>query len=210
MCVTVDDRQLADEWIEAMGLKTVGQVLSHVQRENRLVVNLLIDGREPDLSRIAAVKQAPLDGHDLYIETAEPRQMAMEVLAEVDAQLAEADRLRKEAVDLLQRSQPATAMERLSGCFTTWNNAQESLTKTAQLLRIDLDLVRVEMRSLNEVLSDFTGQLRQIREALEGRDFVTLGDILEYEATQTCTHWRQAVEAIREIVNAKQDVTRNA
>jgi hypothetical protein len=203
MPVTVDHEQLADDKIAEMGLKTVGQVLSHVQRDNRLIVNLLIDGCEPDLSRLSVVKASPLNGHNLYIETAEPRAMAMEVLAEVDAQLAEADRLRKEAVDLLQRNHPAPAMERLSGCFSTWNNAQESVTKTAQLLRIDLDLVMIEMRSLSDLLSDFTGQLREIREALEGRDFVTLGDILAYEATQTCTHWRQALEAIREIVRGR-------
>jgi hypothetical protein len=203
MPVTVDHEQLADDKIAAMGLKTVGQVLSHVQRENRLVVNLLIDGCEPDLSSLSTVKAAPLNGHSLFIETAEPRAMALEVLDEVDAQLAEADRLRKEAVELLQRNHPAPAMERLSGCFTTWNNAQESVTKTAQLLRIDLDLVMIEMRSLSDVLSDFTGQLREIREALEGRDFVTLGDILAYEATQTCTHWQQALEAIREIVRER-------
>jgi hypothetical protein len=203
MPVTVDHEQLADEKIEAMGLRTVGQVLSHVQRENRLVVNLLIDGCEPDLSRISVVKASPVSGRNLFIETAEPRAMAMEVLAEVDAQLAEADRLRREAVDLLQRNHPAPAMERLSGCFTTWNNAQETVTKTAQLLRIDLDLVMIEMRSLSDLLSDFTGQLREIREALENRDFVTLGDILAYEATQTCSHWRQALEAIREIVRGR-------
>ncbi len=203
MPVTVDHEQLADEKIEAMGLRTVGQVLSHVQRENRLVVNLLIDGCEPDLSTLSTVKASPLNGHSLFIETAEPRAMAMEVLAEVDAQLAEADRLRKEAVELLQRNHPAPAMERLSGCFTTWNNAQESVTKTAQLLRIDLDLVMIEMRSLSDLLSDFTGQLREIREALESRDFVSLADILAYEATQTCSHWRHALEAIREIVRGR-------
>ena len=203
MPVTVDHEQMADEKIAAMGLRTVGQMLSHVQRENRLVVNLLIDGREPDLSSLSTVKASPLNGHHLFIETAEPRTMAMEVLDEVDAQLAEADRLRREAVEMLQRNHPATAMERLSGCFTTWNNAQESVTKTAQLLRIDLDLVRIEMMSLSELLADFTGQLRQIREALEGRDFVTLGDILAYEATQTCSHWRQALDAIREIVRER-------
>ena len=203
MPVTVDHEQLADDKIAAMGLKTVGQVLSHVQRENRLVVNLLIDGCEPDLSRLSVVKASPVNGRNLFIETAEPRAMALEVLDEVDAQLAEADRLRREAVDLLQRNHPAPAMERLSGCFTTWNNAQETVTKTAQLLRIDLDLVMIEMRSLSDVLSDFTGQLREIREALEGRDFVTLGDILAYEATQTCTHWRRALEAIREIVRER-------
>src|SRR3712207_4805143 len=99
--VTVDHEVLE---AERLGLHTVGQVLSHVQRENRLVVNLLIDGQEPDLDRLGAVKQSPLTGHTLFIETAEPRQMALEVLAEVEEQLREADRLKAEAVDLLQRN----------------------------------------------------------------------------------------------------------
>ena len=47
MSVTVDDELLpADE----MGLQTVGQVLAHLQKENRLVVQVLIDGHEPDLA----------------------------------------------------------------------------------------------------------------------------------------------------------------
>src|SRR5688572_2290260 len=203
MPVTLDHEQLADDTIAAMALKTVGQVLAHVPREHRLAVNLLIDRCERGLSRLSVVKARAVSGRNLFIETAEPRAMALEVLDEVDAQLAEADRLRREAVDLLQRNHPAPAMERLSGCFTTWNNAQETVTKTAQLLRIDLDLVMIEMRSLSDVLSDFTGQLREIREALESRDFVTLGDILAYEATQTCTHWRQALDSIREVVRGR-------
>src|SRR5918998_111844 len=110
MSVTVDQELLADEKIEAMGLRTVGQVLSHVQRENRLVVNLLIDGCEPDLSRLSSVKASPVSGRNLFIETAEPRARALGVLAGVDAHLAEAARLRREAVDFLQRNPPAPAM----------------------------------------------------------------------------------------------------
>src|SRR3712207_2865253 len=112
MSVTVDHEDLA---CEAMGLTTVGQLLSHLNKDNRLVVHLLIDGREPDLGRLGQLRAAPLAGHTLFIETAQPQQIALEVLAEVDAQLADADRLKAEAVDLLQRGTPAPAMERLSG-----------------------------------------------------------------------------------------------
>ena len=45
MSVTVDHEDLA---VDAIGLTTVGQVLSHLQRDNKLVVNLLIDGSRPD------------------------------------------------------------------------------------------------------------------------------------------------------------------
>src|SRR3954452_20139049 len=93
MSVMVDHERLE---VERLGLRTVGQVLSHLQRDNRLVVNLLIDGREPDLDRIGVLRQSPLADHTLFIETAEPHEMALEVLDEVENQLDEADRLKGE------------------------------------------------------------------------------------------------------------------
>lgn len=198
MSVVVDDERMA---VDDLGLNTVGQVLTHVQRDNRLVVQLLIDGRQPDLSCMPSLRAAPINGHTLYIETADPRQMAVSVLDEVAAQLREADRLKGEAVDLLQRGTPAPAMERLSGCFSTWQNAQESVLKIAQLLRIDLNRIRIIDRSLADVMADFAGQLRQIRESLEDRDFVTLCDILAYETTQTTTQWQHALDAVRDVVD---------
>lgn len=210
MSVTLDHEVLADEEIERMGLCTVGQVLSHVQKDNRLVVNLLVDGLPPDLTRLSHLRAKPLAGHTLFIETAEPRQMALEVLDEVGAQLDEADRLKADAVELLHRNAAAAAMEKLSGCFGTWHNAQESVLKTAQLLRLDLETIQVGMRSLTELLQDFTEQLRQIKSALMDRDFVTLGDILTYETTQTTTQWQMALNAIKAIITGERRVSQHA
>ena len=106
MSVTVDDRPLP---AEQMGLQTIGQLLSHIQKENRLIVHVLIDGEEPDLARLGSLKQAPLRGKTLYIETTEPKQMALEVLDAVESQLAEADRLTNDAVDLLRSNQTVRA-----------------------------------------------------------------------------------------------------
>jgi hypothetical protein len=197
MSVTIDQHPLA---AEEMGLRTIGQVLAHVQRKNRLVVQLLVDGQEPDFSRLGQVRSSPLNGHTLYIETADPREMALEVLHEVEAQLDEADRLKTEASELLQRNQHFKAMERLSGCFSTWQHAQESVVKTAELLRIDLNRVRVDNQTLTELVQTFTGQLRQIKSALENRDFVMLSDILAYETTQTSAHWRAALRTMRGLI----------
>ena len=199
MSVVVDHETLE---VEQLGLRTVGQVLSHLQKDNRLVVNLLIDGREPDLDRLPAVRQSPINGHTLFIETAEPREMALEVIAEVESQLREADRLKGEAVELLQKSGAgARAMEKLSGCFSTWHNAQESVVKVARLLRIDLDTVSVGDQSISDLMDAFACQLRQVKQALEARDFVTLGDVLAYEMTETTTEWRGALDAIRDIIS---------
>lgn len=198
MSVTVDHEQLE---VEALGLRTIGQVLSHLQRDNRLVVNLLIDGQEPDFARLPQVRQSPINGHTLFIETAEPREMALDVISEVENQLREADRLKGEAVDLLQSGGAVKAMEKLSGCFSTWHSAQESVVKVARLLRIDLDAVRVADRSLSDLISGFSGQLRQVRQALEARDFVALADVLAYEMTETTSQWHDALGAVRLVIN---------
>ena len=126
--------------------------------------------------------------------------MAMDALHEVEHQLSEADRLKSDAVDLLQSNNVEKAMQKLSGCFSTWQNAQESITKTAQLLRLDLELMRVEDQSLSQLIRDFAVTLRSIKLSLEARDFVTLCDILTYETTQTTDRWRQALEMMREVI----------
>ena len=126
--------------------------------------------------------------------------MALDALDQVEDQLRETDRLRADAVDLLLRGQSSRAMEKLSGCFGIWQSAQESVLKVAQLLQIDLETIRIGDRPLTELLRGFGTQLRQIKTALENRDFVTLADILTYEANEMSDQWREAFEAIREII----------
>jgi hypothetical protein len=194
MSVTVDRQPLA---AEEMGLQTLGQLIAHLQKDNRLVVHVLVDGEEPDLSQMGSVRKIALNQHTLFVETADPCQLAIQALTEVEAQLDEADRLRGEASDLIVQSQHQKAMERLSGCFSTWQHAQESVLKTAQLLRLDLEAVQSDGQPLTETVRQFAEQLREIKSALENRDFVLLNDILTYEAVQTTARWRGAVAAMR-------------
>jgi len=194
MSVTVDRQPIAPE---EMGLQTLGQLIAHLQKDNRLVVHVLVDGEEPDLSRMGSVRKIALDQHTLFVETANPRELAVQALSEVDAQLDEVERLRAEASDLIVKSQNQKAMEKLSGCFSTWQHAQESVLKTAQLLRLDLAAVRADGQPLTSMVREFADQLRQIKSALENRDFVQLNDILTYEAPQSTARWRGAVTSLR-------------
>jgi hypothetical protein len=197
MPVTVDHQPLP---AETLGLTTVGQVLSHLQRQDRLVVSVLIDGKEPDLNQLGIVRQSTINGHTLFIETAEPREMAMDVLDEVEDQLDEADRLKGSAVELLQANQLSKAMEKLGGCLRTWQHAEESIGKIARLLRIDLSRVVVDGTPFSTVLSSFEDQLRSIKTTLENRDYVSLCDTLTYETTETSQQWRSAIQSIRSII----------
>lgn len=197
MSVTIDHETLE---VETLGLNTVGQVLSHVSRGNRLVINLLIDGQQPDLERIGEIRQSAIIGRTLFIETADPRGMALDVLTEVDRQMDQADRLVADAIDYLRQDKASDAMSRLSGCFTIWHHAQESVLKTAQLLRIDLARIQVLGRPLNDIVGEFGNQLKLIKASLEDRDYVTLCDVLTYETAQTGQRWREAIAAMQTVI----------
>jgi hypothetical protein len=199
MSVTVDHQPLE---ADVLGLKTVGQVLQHIQKNKRLVVHVLLDGEEPDPNQLGKLKAAPLMGHTLFIETTEPREMAAEVLEEVEAQLSEADRLTGDAVNLLRDNQNMKAMEKLRGCFSTWQHAQESVLKVAQLLRIDLAKILVDGRPFVQVLGEFAQQLKLIKSALENRDFVALIDTLVYEVADNSSNWRAAIRSMRSVIEA--------
>jgi hypothetical protein len=197
MSVTVDDQPLP---AEQMGLTTIGQVLAHIQKEKRLVVHVLLDGEEPNLDNLGQLKAAPLLGHTLFIETTEPRKMALDVLEQVEQQLNEADRLTADAVQFLRDNQNLKAMEKLRGCFSTWQHAQESVLKVAQLLRIDLSKILVDGKPFIKVLGEFAEQLRLIKSALENRDFVALVDTLVYEVAENGAHWRAAIRSMKSVI----------
>lgn len=193
MSVTVDHAALP---AERLGLKTVGQVLRHLRQDNRLVVHVLIDGKEPDLHRLRSIQKALVTDHTVFIETADPREMADEVLDEIESQLAEAERIKSESAALLRRNQIAPAIEKLGGCFTTWQHVQESIVKTAQLLRLDLSLLEVDGQALTELLDDCKSHLKRIRTALDARDFATLGELLA-QRTDGCARWRHVIHSLR-------------
>lgn len=196
MSVIVDQQPLA---AEEMGLDTVGQVLAHVQRDDKLVVSLLIDGQKPDLSQMPRVRAAALAGKTLFIETVRPRQIALEVLDGVEQQLAGAESFKSEAADLLQQNHVARAMEKLSGCLAAWNSARETVDKVSQLLRVDLNRLSVDGMTLGTVMGDFAEQLRQIKQSLMQRDYVSLCDVLLYETASTTQRWHAVLGALRRV-----------
>ena len=197
MVVMIDSTALA---VEDLGLTTLGQVLCHVQQQNRLVTQVLIDGLAPDLEHVPQLRGRALGGHTVFIETTEPRQITLEVIDAVEMQLTSAEEIRLEAIEDLQRNEPGAALGRLSGCFTVWQAAQQSIEKVSQLLRVDLNRVRVADQSLGDVLAEFVAELKRIRTALEHRDYVLLADTLAYEVGDTVAAWRLALVQLRAIV----------
>jgi hypothetical protein len=197
MSVTIDHETLP---VGELGLQTVGQVLAHVARDNRLVVQVLIDGQEPDFDQIGSVRSTPIDGRIIFIETANSAELAQNVLDEVVTQLTSAEQSKQQAADFLQQGQTGKALCDLGVCIRTWQHAQQCIEIVLELLRIDPGDVLVAHQPLAQCLANFSLQLRQIKSSLEQRDFVSLGDTLQYETSDTTQSWLSCIEAVRRLV----------
>jgi len=197
MPVMIDHSPLATE---ELGFSTVGHVLSHLQNRKRLVVHVLIDGAEPNFSQLDEVRQSLLENRTIFIETTDPRDMSLDILRASAAQLKTVDALKSDAAEALQTNQLSSAMEKLSACFAIWQNAQQALVGTAELMRVDLETLRVGGESIRQVLGEFSSQLRQIKVALQNRDFVSLSDLLLYETSDACPKWIASIEAVRRVI----------
>ncbi len=199
MSVTVDQQPMA---AEALGLRTVGQLLARLRQDGRLVVNLLVDGKAPDINALNEIRGTPLLARTIYIETEGVRETALDVLTVVRASLDAADDAKTQAVELLQQNQIEGAMLKLGECFSTWQTTQETVLKTSELLRIDADRLDVGGQSLPVFLDEFSGKLRQIKDALVNRDYVLLGDMLQYETSETTRRLHFVLDRLKDAAKA--------
>jgi hypothetical protein len=193
MSVTIDQELFA---AESMGMTTVGQVITHAQRDKRVVVNVTIDGRSTPVDQLSKIRKSLIVNQTLYIETAQPRELAHDVLENVRELLTNSQPHRAATIALLDKNQIGPAMEKLSAYFSNWQQAQESVIKVSRLLGINLDVITVNDRPIEEILAEFTQQLRQVKITLANRDFVTLSDILIYEAPETLNRWMAVIDTL--------------
>ncbi|MEM6561900.1 MAG: hypothetical protein AAF656_09875, partial [Planctomycetota bacterium] len=187
MSVTVDGERFSDPQVQC-----VGQVLDRLTGEQRMVTSLLIDGGEPDLDALEQVRATALAGRVVYIETASPGVVANDVLEQTILRLDEAEREAAAAADLDQQPDATPGVARLSHAFARWSEAQEAITQVLALFNLDPAAFE-----LPDTMHELSAHLREMKQAVEREDYVTLADVLNYDLPDTLGNWRGSVEQLR-------------
>lgn len=195
MGVTIDGEIML---AEQAGLRDVGGVLDQLAAEHRLVTSLVLDGREPDLEDLARVRTVPLQGHVLYLETATPAQVGGDVLGQALLRLDAAERSAAIAADLVQQTDPAEGVAKLSEAFVAWSEGQHALQQVLALFGFT-----PEQFDLGRPLKDFAHHLREMKQAVAAGDFVTLADVLQYDLPMTLTDLRRGVQEFHDVITAR-------
>ncbi len=200
MDVFLDDQPFG---METTPETTVGQVLDqvlqHVRSQGRVVSSIRCDGVEISGEELDQTLAKPANDYariDLVSGTA--GDLAVDALGRVQAMLMELRPNREEAVEKLNQGQTSEAMEILSPYFEAWRQCHEAVLQSAKLLNLDLTTITVDDVPLAEMFADFAEQLRQLKEAFEANDHVTVSDIMNYEAEKTTERWIELIDTVKE------------
>jgi hypothetical protein len=185
MSIIIDDEPVAESQF-----KCVGDVLEHVRGRDkaRLIVRVLLDGAVPQARELG---QHALGQRTLYVETADRKQLAGGALREAEEILDAADTFRQQAIDELSAGKVQESMPALNQWLASWKQSQTALVESAWAVGVDLETLGIQ-----ELVAELANQLRQIKTALESKDYVTLADILNYEAPASMERWREALGTV--------------
>jgi hypothetical protein len=203
MHIYVDDNPYA---VSGLADKTLRQIAMDVRRDlagkKRMLVAIYTDGQLVPSGELEAVLDCPAARYEkIDFQSAVPQTLAREVLQRAREMVVEAVPLGREAGELLSGGQTARAMELLGNCIGVWNQVQESLIKSTGLLGLDLSTLEVEGKKVNDLMEEFAAQLRQVKEALENRDYVQLSDILQYELQDVAPRWQALLDQVVERID---------
>ncbi len=175
----------------------VGQVNQHLTGRRRVVIALGCDGREVPAGELEQVLERPAAQFDRVDIRSEPQSVVAALLLEQAFGLfGETEEHLPGINELLAEGQTARGMEILAGDFRLWQQAHEAVIQAVRLGEVPIDDVTVGELTSTSIIQQLRDKLVQIKESLEARDFVMLGDILQYEIGETISRWKQLIEEI--------------
>lgn len=190
MIVTLDGRRLP---FEAPGPATLRAILDRVKAEHldrRLVVEVSLNGKPlvaQDL--VEQLDQTPDRDDQIDLGSDAPASLVRSALATMHEQLSLAAQAHRDVAAVLLAGQTRQAVGEFGGLVEVWQNCRTTLVECSRLMNEDWSDKEIDGRSVAAHLNELTARLREIRDAFEARDYVLLGDLLQYEMPDVCTAW---------------------
>jgi len=190
---------LDDQKVQLEG-SNLGAVLVAAKNDldpaGRIVVEVQLDGQSLIGDDLANKQDHAVEGCELRLYSADPKQLGIAALEQVRAALDEAREHQSQAAELLQQDRSADAMEGITEAFDIWRHVQQAVMQSAALVGLSLEELEFEGKPFADLTEALITQLKDLREVLESHDMVALADVLAYEWPQTVDAWQAMIGKI--------------
>jgi len=205
MFVLLDDKR-----IEITGLApdaTLSELIEATRTKamdaGRLIFAVHGDGREIEPDRLeAALSRPACDFREIAFTTDDAKEAVLDALEKTRLSFVETFAGVKQAAEYLAAGNMTQGMTRIVECVGVWAQVHEAVVSGGPLLGVDFERLVLGERHILDSLNDLSAKLRDIKQAIESRDNVLLGDILRYEMDEMLGGWETMLDAFIEHVRA--------
>ncbi len=191
---------------------SLGDALDAAGRElhakHRLIVEVQLDGERIPGDRLREQRSTALEGKELRLHSADPRELAADAIRQARLLLSQAAAAQSQAADLLQQDDPAQALERISLAMSAWQQAQQAVLNGSLLVDLDLDAVTFDDTPITTLVNDLLAQFQQLKKLITDNDTLALADALAYEWPATTDRWDQLMAHLADAIEAAPDEPR--
>ncbi|MBX3396008.1 MAG: hypothetical protein KF841_11640 [Phycisphaerae bacterium] len=156
----------------------------------RLILGIYCNGAEVEPSRLRGILSAPYANYSkVELISGSPYSAVIEALNQARAVFAESFSTIKQVSAWLSSGDVPGAMGGLSQCVEAWSNMHEAVVRGGALVGVEFDRLVLGGRHVLDWLGDLNQRLRDIRDAIQSRDHVTLADVIRYELDEALQGW---------------------
>lgn len=159
----------------------------------RVVVEVQVDGQSLLGETFEQQRNVPLKDAELRLYSADPHDLAVGTLEQVRGRLDDILDAQRQAAELFQQDQVAQGMAQVGRTIEAWQQVQQAVLSSMQLLGIDLDEKTVDGETLEQIADALIDKLRGLRDLLAAADTVGLADTLGYEWPETVERWDRLI-----------------
>ena len=194
-----------DQQPAQLSAPTLGQLLAAAREHlaapaggppRRVVVEIAVDGQPVPEAQLNDRLGDDIAQQEVHLTTADPRDLAVQTLRDVQHALGQAQQLQQEAADLLQQDQTPAALQKVGQSIETWLQVQQAVLQSTVLLSINLDQLEVDGQPAHALTTDAVQQLQDIKTFIQANDTVALADALQYEWPEITQHWHTLIDTL--------------
>ncbi len=205
MFVLLDDKR-----IEITGLEsdaTLGALIDSTRAQalsaGRIIFTIRCDGKEVEPDRLEVAMSRPAcEFREIALITGDAREAVLDALEKTRAAFVDTFAGVKQAAQDLASGNMARGMAGIVDCVGVWAHVHEAIVSGGPLLGVDFEQLVLRKRHILDSLNDLSAKLRDMKQAIESRDNVLLGDMLRYEMDEMLGGWETMLDGFIEHVRA--------
>ncbi len=200
----------SDIELEVSGFNDLGELLEDIKKSRlsgkEFIADIVINGDEVPSEKFDNVLKSPLSEIELLeIKTANPRDVSLSTLKNLDPFLENLVTLLEQSADKFRMEKEEEANKFFISCVEGLQTFVGLLDKIKTLNVLDLTSITYESVPVSEKEDALLKVSNSLFDSQKSKDWVSLGDVLEYELVPIIKDWRAILPLLSDAITKKEN-----